>query len=343
MRATAESTELPIVYDAGAPSLNDCLHTGPSLQNKLWSVLVRGRFNPVAITGDLQKEFLQVMVKETDRDSRRFPWRRDEQSPLETLRFTRALFGLASSPFLLGGVIKMHLNHWEKKEPELVAKIRKELYVDDLISGSTTVCKTRELKDKTTAISLDACFNLHKWHSNVPELELERSPQEEGEPTYAKQQLGVPQGRSSSMRGLPWNKEQDSLSIPVPPEKATLSKRGILAKLAKIYDPLGLVSPKTLSDKLIYRAVCDTKGARAANLLRDLAKLWLKWERRMPESFTIPRSLVVHREEIEQIDLHSIGDACANKVAACVYAFIRQASGTNQGLIPGRSRLAKQA
>ena len=119
----------------------------------------------------------------------------------------------------------MHLNHWEEeKEPELVAKIRKELYVDDLISGSTTVCKTRELKDKTSTIFQDACFNLHKWHSNVNELELGQSPQEEGEPTYAKQQLGVPQGTFSSILGLPWNKEQDSISITIPPEKATLSK-----------------------------------------------------------------------------------------------------------------------
>ena len=37
------------------------------------------------------------------------------------MRFTRALFGLASSPFLLGGVIEMHLNHWKEKDPELVA------------------------------------------------------------------------------------------------------------------------------------------------------------------------------------------------------------------------------
>ena len=77
----------------------------------------------------------------------------------------------------------MHLNHWEEKESELVAKIHKELYVDDLISGSTTVSKTRELKDKTTTIFQDACFILHKWHSNVPELESEQPPQEEGEPT----------------------------------------------------------------------------------------------------------------------------------------------------------------
>ena len=130
----------------------------------------------MAITGDLQKAFLQVRVKEIDQDAIHFHWHQDEQSPLETLRFTRALFGLAPSPFLLGGVIEMHFNNWEEREPELVAKIRKELYVDDLISGSTTVCETRELTDKTKEIFQDACFNLHKWHSNVPELESEQSP-----------------------------------------------------------------------------------------------------------------------------------------------------------------------
>ena len=137
VRETAESTKLRIVYDTsakafdGAPSLNDCLYAGPPLQNKLWGVLLRGRFNPVAITGDLQKAFLQVQVRECDRDAMRFHWRRDEHSPLETLRFTRALFGLTPSPFLLRGVIEAHLSNWEEREPEVVAKIRRELYVDD--------------------------------------------------------------------------------------------------------------------------------------------------------------------------------------------------------------------
>ena len=105
---------------------------------------------------------------------------------------------------------------------------------------------------------------------------------------------------------------------------------------------MGLVSPETLGGKLFYRAVCDTKGAWDAHLSRDPARQWVKWESRLPERFAVPRSLVVHREEIEQIDLHSFGDACANGVAACVYAVIRQASRTNQGLIAARSRLSKQ-
>ena len=310
-------------------------------KKKLWSVLTRGRFNPVAATGDLQKAFLQVRVKESDRDAIRFHWRRDEHSPLETLRFRRALFGLAPSPFLLGGVIEVHLNNWEEKEPEIVAKIRRELYVYDLISGSTSVTKTRELKDKATTIFQDACFKLHKWHSNVPELESAWTSTEE-EPTYAKQQLGIPPGEFSSLLGLQWNKERDTVNVTVPAEKATLTKRGILAKLAKVYDPLGLVAPVTLSGKLIYRAVCDTKIAWDAQLPDDLAKSWLKWESRLPHIVEPPRSIAIHREDIQQIELHSFGDACANGVAACVYAVVRQVSVANQGLVAARSRLSKQ-
>ena len=336
--ARAESTKLRIVYDAsarahdGAPSLNECLHTGPALQNQLWSVLTRGRFNPVAVTGDIEKAFLQVRVRESDRDAMRFHWRRDEHSPLETLRFTRTLFGLAPSTFLLDGVIEAQLDSWEDEEPETVSKIRRELYVDDLISGSTSVTKARELKEKDIAIFQDACFTLHKWHSNVPELE---SAQIEGEPTYAKTQLGIPQGEFSSLLGLQWDKRQDSLNVTIPTEKVTMTKRGILAKLAKVYDPLGLIAPVTLSGKLIYRA-WDTR------LPDELARAWRKWESKLPLNVDVPRSLVTHREGIDQIELHSFGDACANGVAACVYAVVRQASRVNQGLFVAGSRLAKQ-
>ena len=134
-------------------------------------MLIRGRFNSVAVTGDIQKAFLQVRVREDDRDAMRFHWRRNEQSEVETLRFTRALFGLASSPFLLAGVIDTHLTSWEEREPEIVAKFKKELYVDDLISGSITVSKAQEVQRKATTIFQDVGFKLHKWHSNARELE----------------------------------------------------------------------------------------------------------------------------------------------------------------------------
>ena len=66
IREGTESTKLRIVYDCSAragqtlPSLNDCLDPGPPLQNKLWDIMVRGRFHPVAVTGVVCKAFLEA-------------------------------------------------------------------------------------------------------------------------------------------------------------------------------------------------------------------------------------------------------------------------------------------
>lgn len=56
----------------------------------------------------------------------------------------------------------------------------------------------------------------------------------------------------------------------------------------------------------------------------------------------IPRSLAVHQEPIEDIELHSFGGASRNGVVTSVYAVVYQASGTNRGLVAARSRLAKR-
>ena len=155
----------------------------------------------------MRKAFLQVRIREGERDALRFHWLKDLVSTeIQTLRFTRALFGLAPSPFLLGGVVEQHLESWRDQLPESVAEILRSLYVDDLISGGPTVSKAKELKGDAISIFSDGGFQLHKWHSNAPELELD--PQglpAESEDTYAKLQLGSTSGEGSKLLGLGWD------------------------------------------------------------------------------------------------------------------------------------------
>ena len=84
-----------IVYDASTraydtiPSLNECLESGPPLQNQLWTVLVCGQFNAVAVSGDIGKAFLQVHIRAENRDALRFHWISGENSErVHTLQFT---------------------------------------------------------------------------------------------------------------------------------------------------------------------------------------------------------------------------------------------------------------
>ena len=169
--------------------------------------------------------------------------------------FTRVLFGLAPSLFLLGGVIKQHLESWSERLSQSVAEILRSLYVEEIISGGPTVTKAKELKCDAMTIFSDAGFELHKWNSNMPELE--ENPCDcvnDSEVTYTKQQLSANvSGEGGKLLGLKWDKVADTLAITFPQERAELTKRGILGKLAHIYDPLGLASLSTLQEKFIYR------------------------------------------------------------------------------------------
>ena len=164
-------------------------------------MLVKNRFHPIAVAGYIEKVFLQGRVREPDRDALRFHWIKDVHSTeVEILRFTRVVFGLTSSPFLLNGVITRHLELIEPRHPETMAEIRKSLYVDDLISGAPTTNEAAELKQDAIEIFDDAKFRLHKWHSNAPELE---SDMNDGALTFAKQQLRVsPKENGSKLLGL---------------------------------------------------------------------------------------------------------------------------------------------
>ena len=115
-RSDKSTTKVRVVYDASArsegPSLNECLHTGPKFNQHILDILLRFRHHRVALTADIEKAFLMISVAEHDRDVLRFLWVDDiEKYPPEicTLRFTRVVFGVSSSPFLLNATIKYHL------------------------------------------------------------------------------------------------------------------------------------------------------------------------------------------------------------------------------------------
>lgn len=100
---------------------------------------------------------------------------------------------------------------------------------------------------------------MHKWTSNVSELEDSRDGKERSDDlSFAKQQLGSQQNESKVL-GLPWDKEMDTLTVNFPKSETATSKREVLRNLAKVYDPLGLATPLTLQGKLIYREICNLK------------------------------------------------------------------------------------
>ena len=116
IRRDKSTTKMRIVYDASAkdngPSLNDCLYTGPALAQNILDILLRFRCHKVALVGDIEKAFLMLPIQESDRDVLRFLWVDDIKNPnpkITALRFTRVVFGVSSSPFLLNATVKHHM------------------------------------------------------------------------------------------------------------------------------------------------------------------------------------------------------------------------------------------
>ena len=136
IRQDKETTKVRVVYDASArsngPSLNDCLHTGPKFNQKILEILLRFQSYPIALVADIEKAFLMISVTPKDRDVLRFLWIDDPSSSeprIVTLRFTRVVFGVSPSPFLLNATIKCHVEKYLSSHPELVKTLMQSIYV----------------------------------------------------------------------------------------------------------------------------------------------------------------------------------------------------------------------
>lgn len=87
--------------DSNGVSLNSCLEASPVLQPDLVGILLRFQKGHIGIIGDAEKIFLQVRLKEEDRDSHRYLWRNlDSEATSKIYRMTRVTFGVISSLFL---------------------------------------------------------------------------------------------------------------------------------------------------------------------------------------------------------------------------------------------------
>jgi len=144
-------------------ALNDFLYTGPNFIPKLFNILVKFRYYPVALTADIGKGF---GIAPDDRDKLHLLWLREPfnvESEFIQYHFTRLMFGLRPSPAILGSVIFHHLSKYKSTNQTNIDTLQDSLYVDDL------VCGARLLRFIKTVLSKGG-FNQCKWNSNSKEL-----------------------------------------------------------------------------------------------------------------------------------------------------------------------------
>ena len=258
----------------------------------------------MTLTGNMKQAFLQIRIREKDRNVLRFHW--IGNLPLEDIkiyRFTRAIFGLQESPFLLNGTVKEQLESSMSKYPELgetIDEIKGSLYVDDIVTGEVTVEKVKKIKETSEKIFGEACIELYKWHSNAKELE-ETEEDHLSELSYSKQEFGN-RATDCKILGMPWDKSKDTIRYDIGIPVKEQSKIGMLKQLASTFDPLGLISPATRTGKHMYREACDLNFSRYEQLKEPLKTKWIKWSESLPQKFTVSRSIPAFKDEILSAD-----------------------------------------
>ena len=141
IRENNETTKLRIVFDAsskakGEHCLKDILYSGPCLLPYLYGILLRFCVGKFRLIANIKQAFFQIEITEDHIDLLRFLWFKNINDVSLTptkLRFTRAVFGLTSSPFLLNGRIKQHLEKYmlNPNFTEIMKKLIMNLYVGD--------------------------------------------------------------------------------------------------------------------------------------------------------------------------------------------------------------------
>ena len=86
------------------------------------------------------------------------------------LRFTRLVFRLNQSPFILEGTLKSYFEKYENMYLDLIKKIRDVICVDYLVTGGEGLQEVEKIKSDSIEMFEKGDFKLHKWHSSKTNL-----------------------------------------------------------------------------------------------------------------------------------------------------------------------------
>ena len=131
-----------------------------------------------------------------------------------------------------------HVTRYLLTEPEIAEILASGFYVDDFTTGTQTVDKGFDIYKKAKQLMKEGGFNLRKWKTNSKILQdkIHLAETEDSE------------AREVRILGVKWNTALDTFQFDfkdvtefirsLPP-----TKRSILRISAKVFDPLGLLSP----------------------------------------------------------------------------------------------------
>ena len=207
---------------------------------------------------------------------------------------------------------------------------------------------------------MDAGFNMRKWASNSKQL-MDRIDKTENEKFVSKNsqcRTGMEKSdkinsntmsESIKVLGISWNPDNDTLQLEFTSVVDTaaqdlITKRLILSVIARVYDPLGLLSPAIIPLKHIFQQVCLLKVNWDTQLPKEICDTWslVTHDFAKNPSVEIKRSILVEIDEsdINSIELHGFADASQTAFGCVVYLRIKTGTNVTVRLLTAKSKIS---
>ena len=317
-----------IVFDCAAKyrgtALNDCIHQGPDLTNKLLGVLLKFRQQPVALSADIEGMFCQVRVPPKERDVLRFLWWADDDpdKPVKLYRMTTHLFGGVWSPSAANFALRKVAEHNQGIfSDDTIQTLLHNFYVDDCLKAVATKDQAIRLATELQELLASGGFRLTKWLCNSKRV-MRSIPAEEWSKSLNKCNLDHDDLPCERALGVLWDVEQDTFIFDIKlPERPT-SKRGMLSTTSSVYDPLGFASPFVFKAKVLFQESTRPKMDWDEELPDKLATAWHKWLTDLPllSELAVTRCLMPpDGDPSTVVHLHHFSDASERGYGAVTY------------------------
>ncbi|XP_011883990.1 PREDICTED: uncharacterized protein LOC105571129 [Vollenhovia emeryi] len=268
--------------------------------------------------------YRQIWIDSRDRDYQRILWGNDSDE-LQEYQLLTVTYGTTAAPFLALRVLKQLICDEGGSFPLAAQILQSDVYVDDVLFGAEDVPLLRRSREQVCALLAKGGFTLRKWASNRSSLLADISEEDHGLACNRELKLDD----NLNILGISWAPALDSFQFRVSPLEATpRTKRTILSAIAKLFDPLGWVTPVTITAKIFMQSLWrlqiqwdDTVPVLALNKWEDIYR-----------NLSHLNGLQIDRwtgrgADTAEVQLHGFADASTVAYAAVVYSRVVSIAG----------------
>ena len=344
MNPQSASTPMRVVFNSsartrGSFSLNDCLAKGPCLLNQLLGILLRFRQDRFAFIGDIRKMFHSIDIPIQDQMTHLFLWRdmNQEKNP-DTYAMTAVNMGDKPASAIAQTALKMTAEDAAEKYPDASQIILSNSYMDDIPASLDSKERGMKVMSEIEAVLEERGFKMKNWTFSGQKSKREKSVDQAAVQALLRKDIENELGK---VLGMEWEDVIQFQLYSLENDEET-TKRSCLSTICKFYDPVGLLTPVTVTAKIILRKIWafSPKVGWDDPLPTELQKEWSSFR----ESLLHVRSLKFSRsfrpKDAQSPVLILFSDG--SKIAYGTVAYVRwkTPSGFESCILAAKSRIA---